>query len=168
MPDSPRAELRLSWYERPTGAARPVVVTGAFDLLHVGHLRFLEAARASGDLLVVGVEGDLRIRAWKGKDRPVNPERERAEMLAALRPVDGVFLLDGDPDLKHPDAYVELLRPLTPAVLAFTEGDPFAEEKRHAAHRLGAAAVEVPMVPGRSTSKLLNGRAPHRSLPAIG
>jgi cytidyltransferase-like protein len=164
MPDSPRAGLQLTWYEHSRGTGRPVVVTGAFDLLHVGHLRFLQAARATGEQLLVGVEGDERVRAWKGPKRPVNPGVERAEMLAALRVVDGVFLLDGDPDVKDPDAYVELLRPLDPAVLAFTQGDPFAKEKHRSARLLGAASVEVPLVPERSTSKLLNGR----SVPAIG
>jgi cytidyltransferase-like protein len=168
MPDSPRAELQLSWYAHPISTGRPVVVTGAFDLLHVGHLRFLQAARATGELLVVGVEADQRISAWKGPDRPVNPAVERAEMLAALRVVDGVFILGGDPDVKDPDAYVDLLRPLNPAVLAFTQGDPFAKEKHRSARLLGAAAVEVPLVPERSTSKLLNGRPSRGSVPAIG
>lgn len=159
MPDSPRAELQLSWYTHPTGPGRPVVVTGAFDLLHVGHLRFLHAARAMGDLLLVGVEDDTRIAAWKGTGRPVNTGVERAEMLAALRPVDGVFLVHGDPGVKEPEAYVDLLRPLQPAVLAFTQGDPFAKEKHRSARLLDAAAVEVPVVPERSTSQLLNGRS---------
>ena len=166
MPDSPRAGLQLRWYTHPTGSGRPVVVTGAFDVLHVGHLRFLQAARATGELLVVGVEADERIAAWKGPDRPVNTGVERAEMLAALRVVDGVFLLSGDPEVKDPEDYVELLRPLTPAVLAFTQGDPFAREKHRSARSLGATAVEVPLVPERSTSKLLNGRTSR--VPAIG
>ena len=168
MPDSPRTGLQLSWYEHPTGTGRPVVVTGAFDLLHVGHLRFLQAARATGEFLVVGVEADERVAAWKGPQRPVNTDVERAEMLAALRVVDGVFVLSGDPEVKDPDDYVKLLRPLSPAVLAFTQGDPFAREKHRSARLLGAAAVEVPLVPERSTSKLLNGQPPRGSVPAVG
>jgi len=158
MPDSPRAGLHLSWYAQPSGSGRLVVVTGAFDVLHVGHLRFLRAARETGDLMLVGVEADNRVSAWKGPDRPVNAGIERAEMLAALRPVDGVFLVEGDPDVKDPEAYVDLLRPLDPAVLAFTQGDPFASEKHRSARLLDAAAIEVPLVPERSTSALLNGR----------
>ena len=160
MPDSLRAGLHLRWYAQPSGSGRLVVVTGAFDVLHVGHLRFLRTARATGDLLLVGVEADNRVSAWKGPDRPVNTGVERAEMLAALRSVDGVFLVEGDPEVKDPDAYVELLQPLEPAVFAFTEGDPYASEKHRSAHILGAEAVEVPLVPGRSTSALLNGRVP--------
>ncbi|SHN05697.1 adenylyltransferase/cytidyltransferase family protein [Cryptosporangium aurantiacum] len=165
MPDSPRAGLHLSWYSHPSGSGRLVVVTGAFDVLHVGHLRFLQSARATGDLLLVGVESDNRVAAWKGPGRPVNTGVERAEMLAALRTVDGVFLVQGDPDVKDPEAYVDLLRPLDPAVLAFTQGDPFAEEKHRSAGLLDAVAVEVPLVPERSTSALLNGR---RSVPTAG
>jgi cytidyltransferase-like protein len=165
MPDSPRAGLHLSWYAHPAVTGHPVVVTGAFDLLHVGHLRFLQAARATGQLLLVGVEADNRIAAWKGPGRPVNTGVERAEMLAGLRAVDGVFLVNGDPAVKDPADYVELLRPLEPAVLAFTQGDPFAKEKHRSARLLDAAAVEVPLVPERSTSQLLNGR---RSVPAAG
>lgn len=163
MPDSPRAGLQLSWFENPTGTGRTVVVTGAFDVLHVGHLRFLQAAKDNGDVLVVGVEDDQRVSAWKGPGRPINTGVERAEMLAALRPVDGVFLVHGDPDVKEPEPYTELLRPLDPAVLAFTEGDPFAEEKRRSAHLLDALAIEIPLVPERSTSALLNGRRATRA-----
>ncbi|MFG1920353.1 adenylyltransferase/cytidyltransferase family protein [Cryptosporangium sp. NPDC048952] len=165
MPDSPRAGLHLSWYAHPVGSGRPVVVTGAFDVLHVGHLRFLQAARATGDQLLVGVEADNRVSAWKGPGRPVNTGVERAELLAALRTVDGVFLVQGEPDVKDPEAYVELLRPLDPAVLAFTQGDPFALEKHRSARLLDAAAIEVPLVPERSTSAVLNGQ---RAVPSIG
>jgi cytidyltransferase-like protein len=165
MPDSPRAGLHLRWYAQPSGSGRPVVVTGAFDVLHVGHLRFLQAARASGELLLVGVEADNRVSAWKGPGRPVNTGIERAEILAALRTVDGVFLVQGEPEVKEPEAYVELLRPLDPAVLAFTEGDPFAEGKHRSARLLAATAIEVPLVPERSTSALLNGQ---RVVPTIG
>ncbi|TQS41850.1 adenylyltransferase/cytidyltransferase family protein [Cryptosporangium phraense] len=158
MPDSPRAGLQLSWFANPSGSGATVVVTGAFDVLHVGHLRFLRAAKETGDVLLVGVEDDQRVSAWKGPGRPINTGVERAEMLAALRPVDGVFLVHGDPDVKEPEPYTDLLRPLDPAVLAFTEGDPFAEEKRRSAHLLDALAIEIPLVEGRSTSALLNGR----------
>ncbi|GAA0264437.1 adenylyltransferase/cytidyltransferase family protein [Cryptosporangium japonicum] len=165
MPDSFRAGLHLSWFAHPSGSGRPVVVTGAFDVLHVGHLRFLQAARAMGSRLLVGVEADNRVAAWKGPGRPINTDVERAEMLAALRPVDGVFVVEGGPDVKDPEAYVELLRPLDPAVLAFTQGDPFAVEKHRSAGLLDAAAIEVPLVPERSTSAVLNGQ---RAVPTIG
>jgi len=163
MPEDSPAKLRLSWYRRPEESAaaqakespRLVIGTGVFDILHVGHVRFLESARAAGDLLVVGVEDDVRVTAWKGPRRPVHPAVERAEMLAALRCVDGVFLIHGDPELRQPEPYVELLTPLRPAVYAFTQGDPVASEKHRAARMLGMTALEVPLVPQRSTTVLL-------------
>ncbi len=88
-------------------AAGLVVVTGAFDLLHVGHLRFLEAARRLGNRLMVGVESDERVRGWKGPNRPVQTEEDRCELLAALRMVDDVFLITGE--RTDPDFYSDLL-----------------------------------------------------------
>jgi rfaE bifunctional protein nucleotidyltransferase chain/domain len=72
--------------------ARIVFANGCFDLLHVGHVRYLEAARHLGDMLVVGINGDEQVRALKGEGRPFLPERERAEIVAALRPVDLVTI----------------------------------------------------------------------------
>lgn len=149
------AGLDLTWQVEPDPTERLVVVTGVFDLLHVGHVRFLTAARAAGTALVVGIEDDARVRAWKGASRPVVPAADRAEVLAALSAVDGVFVIHGDPTVNDPDSYIALLTPLEPAVLAFTDGDPFTEGRRHAADVLGAKDVEIPFLPGRSTSALL-------------
>src|SRR3954469_2134306 len=70
--------------------ARIVFANGCFDLLHVGHVRYLEGAKALGDLLVVGVNSDEQVRAQKGEGRPFMPERERAEIIASIRAVDFV------------------------------------------------------------------------------
>jgi rfaE bifunctional protein nucleotidyltransferase chain/domain len=75
---------------------RVVLANGCFDLLHVGHVRYLEAARALGDLLIVAVNGDASVARLKGPGRPVIPARERAELLLALRAVDAVVLFDDD------------------------------------------------------------------------
>lgn len=131
------------------------MATGIFDLLHVGHLRFLQAARAVGDRLVIGVEDDERARARKGIDRPMVPVDERCEMVAALTPVDGVFVISGPPSLPPAPAYFELLAVLDPATLAFTEGDPAEGGKRAVAARLGADVLVVPHVQGRSTTWLM-------------
>src|SRR5918998_2334349 len=72
--------------------ARIVLANGCFDILHVGHVRYLEGARALGDLLVVGINSDEQVRALKGEGRPLVPERERAELVAALRAVDLVTI----------------------------------------------------------------------------
>jgi rfaE bifunctional protein nucleotidyltransferase chain/domain len=86
---------------------RVVLANGCFDLLHVGHVRYLEDARALGDLLIVGVNGDAAVRRLKGPGRPLMPAAERAEILAALRVVDHVVVFDED----TADALVALLRP---------------------------------------------------------
>jgi rfaE bifunctional protein nucleotidyltransferase chain/domain len=75
---------------------RVVLANGCFDLLHVGHVRYLEGARALGDLLIVGVNSDASVRRLKGAGRPLMPAEERAEILAALRVVDHVVLFDDD------------------------------------------------------------------------
>jgi D-glycero-beta-D-manno-heptose 1-phosphate adenylyltransferase len=72
--------------------ARIVFANGCFDILHVGHIRYLEGAKALGDVLVVGVNADEQVRAQKGEGRPLVPERERAEIIAAIRAVDFVTI----------------------------------------------------------------------------
>jgi rfaE bifunctional protein nucleotidyltransferase chain/domain len=131
-----------------------VVVTGVFDLLHVGHLRFLQAARALGSRLVVGVESDERVRRWKGPDRPIQTQEDRCELLSALRVVDEVFIIEGE--RVEPDYYVELLRPLHARYLAVTVNDPFLEAKRAAMADIGVdLRVVIPRVENYSTSHLI-------------
>ena len=78
------------------GRRRIVFTNGVFDILHPGHLRYLQAARRHGDLLVVGLNSDASVRRNKGPARPINPEEERAEVLAALACVDAVSIFDDD------------------------------------------------------------------------
>ena len=86
---------------------RVVLANGCFDLLHVGHVRYLTAARALGDMLIVGLNSDASVRRLKGAGRPLMPAAERAELLAALAAVDHVVVFDGD----TADRLVSLLRP---------------------------------------------------------
>jgi rfaE bifunctional protein nucleotidyltransferase chain/domain len=131
-----------------------VVVTGVFDLMHVGHLRFLQAARGLGSRLVVGVESDERVRRWKGPDRPIQTQEDRCELLSALRVVDDVFIIEGE--RVKPDYYVELLRPLSARYLAVTADDPFLEAKRAAMAEIGVELrVVIPRVENYSTSHLI-------------
>ncbi len=88
-----------------------VLANGAFDLLHVGHVRYLEGAKALGDVLVVAVNSDGSVRAAKGEGRPVIPARERAELVGALRCVDHVLVFD-EPDVRH------IIRALKPDIHA--------------------------------------------------
>jgi D-glycero-beta-D-manno-heptose 1-phosphate adenylyltransferase len=75
---------------------RVVFTNGVFDLLHPGHIRYLQDARALGDALIVGVNSDRSVRSYKGPDRPINAERDRAEVLASLTSVDAVVIFDED------------------------------------------------------------------------
>lgn len=136
------------------GHAGLVVATGVFDLLHVGHLRFLSAARALGDRLIVGVEDDTRVRRWKGPQRPIQSESDRCELLRALRTVDDVFLISGD--RVDPNYYVELLRPIGPDFLAVTADDPYLSAKETAMATIGVELrVVVPRIENHSTTRLV-------------
>ena len=101
------------------GGARVVFANGCFDLLHVGHVRYLEAAKGLGDLLVVGVNSDEQVRRLKGEGRPFIPERERAEVIASLRAVDYVTVF-------HEPTVTELLLALRPDIHA--KGTDYTEE----------------------------------------
>src|SRR5215469_2189174 len=131
-----------------------VVVTGAFEVMHIGHLRFLEGARELGDALVVGVEGDERVRRWKGPGRPIQTAEDRAALLAALRVVDGVFIVTGE--RVDPEYYVDLFRPFRPRYLAVTADDPLLEVKREAVAEIGMELrVVTPRIENHSTTRLV-------------
>lgn len=131
------------------GGARVVLANGCFDILHVGHVRYLEGARALGDLLVVGVNSDEQVRALKGKGRPLVPERERAELLAALRVVDYVTIF--------PEPNVEaLLRAVRPDIHA--KGTDYTEEtvpERDVVLSLGGRVAIVGDPKNHSTTVML-------------
>jgi rfaE bifunctional protein nucleotidyltransferase chain/domain len=99
--------------------ARIVLANGCFDLLHVGHVRYFEGARALGDLLIVGINSDEQVRALKGEGRPFMPERERAEIIASFRAVDIVTIFP-EPTVE------ELIRAIRPDVHA--KGTDYTEE----------------------------------------
>ncbi len=131
-------------------AGRRIVFTnGCFDLLHVGHARYLREARARGDLLVVGVNTDASVRRLKGDRRPLVPVEERAELLAALECVDHVVLFDED----TPEALIAAVRP----DLHVKGGDYRADDLPEAAlvRELGGEVAILPITPGRSTTGLV-------------
>jgi len=131
-------------------AGRRVVFTnGVFDLLHPGHVRYLTAARALGDLLIVGVNSDRSVRANKGESRPTMPELERAEILSALRCVDAVVVFDED----TPAAIVERLQPDV-----LVKGADWAADAivgRDTVESRGGQVVRMRIEPGWSTSALI-------------
>ncbi len=131
-----------------------VVATGVFDLLHIGHLRFLEAAHALGNRLIVGVESDERVRRWKGPDRPIQTQEDRCELLSALRIVDDVFLIEGE--RVDPGYYVDVLRPLGARFLAITADDPYLDEKRESMAGIGVhVRIVTPRIENYSTTHLV-------------
>ena len=126
-----------------------VFTNGHFDLLHVGHLDYLEKARALGDALFVGVNGDASTGRLKGPGRPITPAVERARLLAALRPVDAVIVFEDD----TADA---LLTHLKPEIYA--KGGDYAEKdlpERAAVEAYGGRVDLIDFLPGHSTSDLI-------------
>jgi D-glycero-beta-D-manno-heptose 1-phosphate adenylyltransferase len=152
-----RAKL-ISWDQLPAwrkamrDSGRQVVATnGCFDILHAGHVTYLEAARNLGDALLVGLNGDASVRGLKGNGRPVNSEADRAAVLAALESVDCVCIFNEPQatrflEASHPDIYVK-------------GGDYTLETldqtERRIIEQAGGRIVIVPLVPGKSTSALL-------------
>lgn len=138
--------------ERLRDAGKQIVFTnGHFDLLHVGHLRYLQAARELGDLLVVGVNDDRITTARKGPARPILPEDERAELLAGLACVDYVTIFHeptatGTIDLLRPDIYVKG-GDYAPGGAALPEAGPV--------EAYGGKVVILPLVEGRSTTDIV-------------
>jgi rfaE bifunctional protein nucleotidyltransferase chain/domain len=131
-------------------ANRTIVFTnGVFDLLHPGHTRYLQAARRCGDALVVAVNSDRSVRAIKGAGRPVNPESERAEFIAALSCVDVVLVFDQEDP-------AEIIGRLQPDVLAKGSDWPLdAIIGRQAVESRGGRVVRIPLAEGYSTSEII-------------
>ena len=130
---------------------RPVVLTnGCFDLLHPGHVALLEAARRTGEVLVVALNSDASVRGLKGEGRPLIPEAERAEVLLGLEPVDRVVVYE-DPT---PLAVICALLP--DVLVKGADWDPDAIVGRAEVESAGGRVVRVPLVSGRSTSTLVD------------
>ena len=129
---------------------RLVFTNGVFDLLHVGHVRYLAQARGLGDVLVVAINSDRTVRELKGPERPVFDEAERGEILAALRYVDYVVIFD---DVSPRS----LIKSLLPDVLV--KGGDYQLDEIHGREEVEAAGgrvVSLPFVPGASTTSLLD------------
>ena len=146
--DAERAARLVEAWRRD--GQRVVFTNGCFDLLHAGHVTYLEAARALGDRLVVGLNTDRSVSALKGPTRPVIHEEDRARVLAALEAVDAVVLFDDDTPLA-------LIQALRPDVLV--KGDDYREDQVVGATEVkawGGRVALIPVVPGRSTSGILD------------
>ena len=137
---------------RLRAAGKKIVATnGCFDLLHVGHVRYLQAARAFGDVLAVGLNGDHSVRELKGTGRPLRSANDRAEILAALQCVDLVTVF---PEIRA----TQFLAAVRPAV--YVKGgdytaDTLNEDERSVLNRAGAEIHLIPFEAGYSTSRLI-------------
>ena len=148
----------VAWNDLPewraamrTSGKRLVVTNGCFDLLHVGHVTYLEMARGHGDALMVGLNGDESVRQLKGSDRPVAPEEDRAAVLGALESVDGVCIF------AEPTA-TRFLAAAQPDI--YVKGGDYTlntlnQDERRAVEDAGGRIVIIPFVPGKSTTAML-------------
>jgi rfaE bifunctional protein nucleotidyltransferase chain/domain len=146
------AEALAETRESFARAGRRLVFTnGCFDILHAGHVRYLQAARALGDALAVGLNGDASVRALKGDARPVNPAPDRAEVLAALACVDFITVFDAP----RATALIEAVRPHVYAKGGDYTVDSLDPGERAALESAGTEIRLLPLVPGRSTTAIL-------------
>ena len=142
-------EAILRFGREKRNGRRIVFTNGCFDLLHPGHIGLLEQARALGDSLIVGLNSDASVRKLKGAGRPVLPERERAEILAALECVDAVLIFD-EPTPR------EVIARLLPDVLV--KGSDWPGDQivgREEVEAAGGRVVSISVVPGYSTTEIL-------------
>ena len=141
-----------AWRESLREVGKRLVVTnGCFDLLHAGHVTYLEQAAALGDLLLVGCNGDESVRQLKGEGRPLNPEADRALVLSALESVDSVAVF---PERRAED-FLCLAKPDV-----YVKGGDYTPETLDAGERVavesgGGEVVIIPFVPGKSTTEII-------------
>ena len=126
-----------------------VGTNGCFDILHIGHIRSLQKAKKLGNILVIGLNSDDSVKKIKGKGRPINPEGERAEILAALDCVDIVSIFNDETAEK----FIELLKPNI-----YVKGDEYNIDnlpETKIVEKYGGKIVKIPMIPGFSTTDLV-------------
>lgn len=131
-----------------------VLVGGIFDILHVGHIKYLENSKKAGDILFVLLESDKLVRETKGKNRPINTQKDRAELLSSLSSVDFVIPLSGT--LKNKD-YDRIVGQILPDVLAVTKNDPNIIHKVRQAKLTGAKVkIVLQRIKSKSTTRIAN------------
>ena len=132
------------------GGKKIVFTNGCFDLIHIGHVRYLEAARAEGDVLVVGVNSDSSVRQIKGPGRPIVPEDQRAEVLAALACVDFVTLFD------EPDPLVTIRLVMPDVLVKGADWEEDAIVGRDVVEAMGGRVIRIPLTESASTSRIID------------
>jgi glycerol-3-phosphate cytidylyltransferase len=130
-----------------------IATNGCFDILHVGHLRYLEASKALGDILVVGLNSDKSVKRLKGESRPINNQEDRAEMLLALKPVDFVVIFDED-------TAEEFLKSIRPSI--YTKGGDYSLSdlekwpEYHVAQQIACKIELISFIDGKSSTNIIN------------
>jgi D-glycero-beta-D-manno-heptose 1-phosphate adenylyltransferase len=137
--------------ELQASGKKVIATNGCFDLLHLGHVRYLQRARALGDFLVVGLNGDGSVRELKGPARPITPEADRAEILASLQCVDLVTIF---PRLRATQ-FIAAVRPAIYVKGADYSAETLDPEERALLDRIGAEIRLIPFENGYSTSRLI-------------
>jgi len=146
------AEALATWRQRLRHMGKTLVVTnGCFDLLHLGHVTYLQNARRLGDALLVGVNGDSSVQALKGQGRPLNGEFDRAAVVAALEAVDIVTIF---PEVTA-TSFLALAAPDIYVKGGDYTLDTLNQDERRAVERAGGRIVIVPLIPGKSTTGLV-------------
>lgn len=131
-----------------------VLAGGCFDILHIGHITFLEKAKAEGDILILLLESDEAIKLLKGERRPINSQQNRAKVLSAIETVD--FVVNLPRPFKNQD-YQNLVSEIKPDIIAVTSGDPNLPQKKSQAKEVGGAvSIVLEEIPEHSTTKLLD------------
>ncbi len=132
---------------------RIVLIGGCFDILHIGHIIFLQRAKKAGDVLFVLLEADDSIKKLKGENRPINNQEDRARILAAIEVIDEIILLSAN--LKDKD-YDELIMQLKPDIIAITQGDLKRHKKTRQASFVNAEVIDVTdVISDQSTTRLI-------------
>ena len=140
----------ISFQQKVLAQKKVVFTNGCFDLLHIGHIRYLQEARTLGDFLFVGINSDASVKKLKGPTRPIQNENDRAEILAALRYVDAVCVFDQEDPL-------ELVKMVRPNILV--KGGDWSIDKiigSDFVKSIGGQTLSLPYVEGRSTTNIVN------------
>lgn len=150
---TPEQAIKISKQIQSKGQ-KIVLVGGCFDILHIGHITFLENAKKQGDILFVLLENDETIKKLKGENRPINTQKDRSKILIHLSMVDCVVML---PDIVDNKTYDDLVISLKPAIIATTAGDINRVHKERQAKIIGAKVVDViNEISNQSTTRLIN------------
>lgn len=128
-----------------------VLAGGCFDIIHYGHIKFLDEAKKKGDILIILLESDHKVTKLKGKNRPVFNQQERAYVLSSIRFVDYIILLE---DIYEDESYKKLVLQIRPQIIAVSENDSAMDKKMDQASKIGARVEVIPYIDTQSSSSL--------------